>query len=88
MFSAGYDLYSAESNIVKKHERNIISTDIIIEIPTNTYGRIASRSGLAFNYGIEVGAGVIDSDYRGEIKILLHNHSDHNFKIKRGDKIA
>ena len=65
----------------------MISTDILIEIPQNSYG-ISSRSGLFLNYGIEVGAGVIDSDYRGEIKVLLYNHSDNNFKIHRGDKIA
>ena len=56
IFSAVYDLYSAESNIIKSNERNLISIDLIIEIPKNTYGRIASRSGLSLNYGIEVGA--------------------------------
>ena len=66
--SIGYDLYSVEDTILYKQNRQTISTHLIIEIPEDTYGRIASRSGLSLYYGIEVGAGVIDSDYRGEIK--------------------
>ena len=58
-------------------------------IPEGNYGRIAPRSGLAVNNFICVGAGVIDSDYRGEVKVLLINHDEKiDFKIHYGDRIA
>ena len=52
------------------------------------YGRIAPRSGLAVRNAIHVGAGVVDADYRGEVKVLLFNHSDEAFEVKEGDRIA
>lgn len=57
-------------------------------MPIGTYGRIAPRSGLAVKHSICVGAGVIDNDYRGEVKVLLFNHSDVDFAVHRGDRIA
>lgn len=57
-------------------------------MPSGTYGRVAPRSGLAAKSGIDVGAGVIDADYRGELKVVLFNHSDENVDIKPGDRIA
>jgi dUTP pyrophosphatase len=57
-------------------------------IPTGNYGRIAPRSGLAAKNFIDVGAGVIDSDYRGEVKVLLFNFSDVEFVVNPGDRIA
>ncbi len=51
-------------------------------------GRIAPRSGLATKYFIDTGAGVIDSDYRGQVKVLLFNHSEVDFEVKQGDRIA
>ena len=51
-------------------------------------GRIAPRSGLAVKHSIDTGAGVIDSDYRGEVKVLLFNHSEVDFEVKEGDRIA
>jgi len=59
-----------------------------MKIPTSHYGRIAPRSGLAVKNFIDVGAGVIDADYRGEVKVLLFNFSETDFEIKVGDKIA
>lgn len=56
--------------------------------PEGTYGRIAPRSGLASKHFIDTGAGVIDSDYRGEVKVLLFNHASDDFPIKRGDRVA
>lgn len=53
-----------------------------------TDGRIAPRSGLAVKHFIDTGAGVIDSDYRGEVKVLLFNHSEVDFEVKEGDRIA
>lgn len=86
--AAGLDLYSTESILVGSLQREIISTGISIKVPKGFYGRIAPRSGLAAKYGIDVMAGVVDSDYRGEIKVILFNSSLEAFKIQRGDRIA
>lgn len=87
--AAGYDLYSTESGIIKPKERQLIPTGIALEIPSGYYGRIAPRSGLAFKHGIDVMAGVIDSDYRGEIGVILYNSDSYNdFTYSQGDKIA
>ena len=59
----------------------------MLAIPHGAYGRIAPHSGLALK-GIDIAAGVIDSDYQGEVKVLLVNHSDIQFEIKMGDCIA
>ncbi len=61
-----YDLFSAENCIVSAGGRRLVQTDLAIAIPPGFYGRVASRSGLALNKGINVGAGVIDPDYRCE----------------------
>lgn len=86
--AAGLDLYSAFTYVVKKRSKALIDTGLAVEIPVDCYGRIASRSGLAINNSIEVGAGVIDRDYRGIIKVLLFNHSDDDFYISIGERIA
>ncbi|EKE39436.1 hypothetical protein ENUP19_0171G0020 [Entamoeba nuttalli] len=86
--AAGIDLYSNTNFIIQPHERFLVSTGISIQIPHQCYGRIAPRSSLALKYGIDVGAGVIDEDYRGEIKVILFNHSNEIFNGRRGDRIA
>lgn len=86
--AAGYDLYSAYDYIIEKHKRSLIKTDISIDVPYGTYGRIAPRSGLALKYGIDVFAGVIDKDYTGNIGVVLYNSGDEDFYIKKGDRIA
>jgi deoxyuridine 5'-triphosphate nucleotidohydrolase len=86
--AAGLDLYSAVYEIIPPNERKLISLDIAIRLPKNSYGQIASRSGLASKFSIDVGAGVIDEDYTGCISVLLINHSKHDFEIKIGDRIA
>ena len=86
--SAGYDLHSAEDCAVMPGSSRLISTDIAIAIPSGHYGRIAPRSSLAINYCIDIGGGVIDSDYRGNVKILLFNHGEYHFAIRSGDRIA
>src|SRR5271156_4072350 len=78
-FAAGYDLYSTSETVIKAHDRAVVSTDIAIAVPEGTYGRIAPRSGLAVKHGIQTGAGVIDADYRGEIRVLLFNHSNEDY---------
>ena len=86
--AAGLDIFSAEDNIVPARSQVILSTDIQLEIPDNCYGHLASRSGLATKHSIHVGAGIIDSDYRGNLKLLLLNHSDSDYHICIGDRVA
>jgi len=86
--AAGYDLYSSEEKIVAARGKELIKTSLMIAVPPGNYGRIAPRSGLAWKNFIDVGAGVIDCDYRGEVMVLLFNHSDNDFKVKHGDRIA
>lgn len=86
--AAGYDLYTTETATIPAHGQAIVATDIAIALPTGTYGRVAPRSGLATKHGIQSGAGVIDCDYRGPLKILLFNHSSVDFVVNEGDRIA
>ncbi|CAK9297351.1 unnamed protein product [Gordionus sp. m RMFG-2023] len=86
--SAGYDLYSAYEYNVPPRGKCIVKTDIQISLPDNCYGRVAPRSGLAAKHGIDVGAGVIDKDYRGNISVILFNHSDQPMNVEKGSRIA
>ncbi|KAI4388430.1 hypothetical protein MLD38_000756 [Melastoma candidum] len=86
--AAGYDLSSAVETKVTARGKALIPTDLSIAIPEGTYARIAPRSGLALKHSIDVGAGVIDGDYRGPVGIILFNHSDIDFEVKPGDRIA
>lgn len=85
--SAGYDLYSSETITIPAKRRARVGTCLKLSIPLGYYGRIAPRSSLSLKY-IDVCAGVIDTDYRGEVEVLLHNHSDEPFEIKAGERIA
>lgn len=86
---AGADLVAAESVTIPPLSRATVGIGVSIEIPEGYYGRIAPRSGLAHRHGIDVLAGVVDSGYRGEIKVVLHNTDDNeSFYIRQGDKIA
>eukprot|EP01006_Ploeotia_vitrea_P057847 TRINITY_DN68364_c0_g1_i1.p1 TRINITY_DN68364_c0_g1~~TRINITY_DN68364_c0_g1_i1.p1 ORF type:complete len:163 (+),score=21.34 TRINITY_DN68364_c0_g1_i1:25-513(+) len=86
--AAGYDLTSAYDGVVPARGKALIKTDLAIEVPLGTYGRIAPRSGLAWKHSIDVGAGVIDADYRGNVGVILFNYSDTDFQVSRGDRIA
>lgn len=86
--AAGLDLCSAYSYSVPSHGKLVVSTDLIVHVPPGSYGRVAPRSGLAVNRFIDVGAGVIDEDYRGILGVVLFNHGPEPFEIKRGDRIA
>lgn len=77
-----------ENTVVPAHGRAVVKTDLSIAIPENTYARIAPRSGLAVKHFIDVGAGVVDFDYRGNIGVVLFNHSDSEFVVGHGDRIA
>ncbi len=90
--SAGLDI-SADvkmggSLLIPAGGRLAIPTGVYVKIPKGHYGRVAPRSGLAFKYGIDVLAGVIDSDYRGEIKVILLNTSDVEYEVEDGERIA
>ena len=95
-----FDLYATEDAILVPGERKLFKTGIQVELPDGYYGRVAPRSGLAYKYGIDVLAGVIDEGYRGEIGVILIN-LDFNldpetqgepflnsYYVKAGDKIA
>ncbi|EME29793.1 Deoxyuridine 5'-triphosphate nucleotidohydrolase [Galdieria sulphuraria] len=86
--AAGYDICSSEDCIVPARSRYCVKTDLAVAIPSGHYGRVAPRSGLALKHGIDVGAGVIDEDYRGSLGIILFNHSDQDFHISKGNRIA
>ncbi len=90
--SAGVDLqaYVENSIILKPLERALVPTGIFIEIPEGYEAQIRARSGLAIKHGISLvnGIGTIDSDYRGEIKVILINLGDKEFTINNGDRIA
>jgi dUTP pyrophosphatase len=93
--SAGYDLYAAESSTIQAQGKALIKTDISIAIPTGKqnlyifeyncwfvgyYGRVAPRSSLSWKNHIDVGAGVIDEDYRGPVGVVLYNFANDNFR--------
>ncbi|EGX91789.1 dUTP pyrophosphatase [Cordyceps militaris CM01] len=87
-FAAGYDVYAARDTTVPARGKVLVDTDISIAVPAGTYGRIAPRSGLASKHFIDTGAGVIDADYRGQVKVLLFNHAEADYAVKEGDRIA
>ena len=96
--SGGYDVFASEDTVVPAATvsakgrvdlgRALIPLGIAIELPIETVGRIASRSGLSVNSNIEAGAGWIDSDYRGEVMVELKTFSSFDFKVRQGDRIA
>ncbi len=90
--SAGLDIraFIEETIILKPTERKLIKTGLFIEIPHGYEAQVRPRSGLAFKNGITVlnSPGTIDADYRGEIGVILINHSNENFEINTGDRIA
>jgi len=85
---AGADLKASEPSIVPARGKALVPTGLCIELPEGHVGLIWPRSGLAVKHSIDCGAGVVDAKYRGEIKVLLFNHSDKNFTIEPGDRIA
>jgi len=86
--AVGYDLYCHEDVSIPPGHRHLVGTGVAIVLPTGTYGRVAPRSGFAVKHGLQVGAGVIDPDYTGEVKVLLFNHGDAVFEVKKGERVA
>lgn len=85
--AAGYDLNCYTRVEIQPNCRMLVSTGIRMKLPKNTYGNMKSRSGLAVR-GIDVGAGTIDEDYRGEVFVLLINNSTTPFIANAGERIA
>jgi dUTP pyrophosphatase len=85
---AGFDVYSCDEGIVYVKDRKIISLGFAMEMPDGYYAKLFSRSGLALKKGIIVLGGVVDSDYRGEVKAILYNSGDDIFEYTYGDKVA
>lgn len=90
--SAGMDIRAAVKDdfVLKAGEVDLVPTNLVVEIPEGFEIQVRPRSGLAVKHGIGIlnSPGTIDSDYRGEIKIILMNFSKEDFVIKRGDRIA
>ena len=86
--SVGFQLKSPLDYTVPRGERKTIYVDLRFHFPPKTYGRIAPRTELARNHGIDVCGGVIDPGFRGNVGVTLKNDSDTDFVIKRGDSIA
>jgi len=86
--SAGADLRAAHPVVLGPGERAAVPTDIRLAIPQGHVGLVWPRSGLAMRHGIDTMAGVIDSDYRGEVRVVLVNHGHEPVRIEPGDRIA
>ena len=86
--AAGYDLCASQNCTIPAKGKGLVRTGLAISFPAGLYARIAPRSGLALKKFIDVGAGVVDSDYRGEVGVVLFNHGDQDFEVKMGDRIA
>lgn len=87
--AAGFDLYALVENktVIEVGDRKLINTGVKISLPSSCYARIAPRSGLAV-VGIDISAGVVDSDFTGCIHVLVVNNSKKPFTVKHGDRIA
>lgn len=86
--AAGFDLHSAYDLVVPAYGKALVKTDIQVELPEDCYGRVAPRSGLSWKNHIDVGAGVIDRDYRGNVGVVLFNHAKTDYEIKKGERVA
>src|SRR6184192_1781108 len=88
MGAAGYDLYAAEEKLLDGQDQVLVPTGVALQIPDGCFGLIKPRSGWALKNRISVDAGVIDSDFRGDIQVLLVNRGAQPFTIQKGDRIA
>ena len=88
--AAGMDVLAAENVTLKPGQRHAVATGFAVAIPDGFEIQVRPRSGLALKHGISVPntPGTIDSDYRGEVKIIMINHGDEAFAIERGDRVA
>ena len=87
-FAVGLDIYSPTDYIINVKDQAIIPTGLRIQVPPGHYGHLCSKSGLAMQHHIHVGAGIIDPDYTGEVKVLLLNLGHKPFQVSSGEAIA
>lgn len=86
--AAGADLRAREAFDLAPGARAAVSTGVHVQIPPGHVGLVWPRSGLAVRHGIDTLAGVIDSDYRGEVRVVLVNHGTETFHVEPGDRVA
>ena len=86
--AAGFDLYAAHQQLIPANGGALVTTDLAINLPAGTYGRIADRSGLLPNYHLRVVGGVLDRDFRGNVTVSLFNHGQEEFLVFKGQRIA
>ena len=88
--SAGYDLRATIAVDIPAGDRALVSTGVRVEIASGQFGMVCSRSGMALKHGVSVlsAPGIIDSDYRGQIGVILINHSKYPYHVGVGDKVA
>uniref|UniRef100_A0A7C4CDF1 dUTP diphosphatase n=1 Tax=candidate division WOR-3 bacterium TaxID=2052148 RepID=A0A7C4CDF1_UNCW3 len=88
--SAGYDLYAADEAVIEARGYGLVGTGIALEMPPGVEAQVRPRSGLAATHGVGIlnSPGTVDSDYRGEVKVVLFNFSDVDFRVRPGDRIA
>lgn len=86
--ACGLDIYAIEDAVIEIGKRRALRTGLVVEVPYGFYGRVAPRSGLALKQGIDILAGVIDPDYRGELICVLVNFGENDVNISAGDRIA
>ena len=82
------DVAASEAGVVPARGRALIATGLVLQLPPGFRARFHSRSGLSLKHGIEVGAGLIDEGFRQPVQVLLYNHSDQDFPVAVGDRVA
>ncbi|PWB39120.1 MAG: dUTP diphosphatase [Parcubacteria group bacterium] len=85
---AGFDVSSLDDVLLPAGQRTVLKTGVAIAIPEGYWGNVRDRSGLAVKHGLHTLAGVVDSNYRGELVVAMINLSDEDYQIKAGDRIA
>jgi len=85
----GWDLFAVEDKVIPAKGRDVVDVGIkVAKIEPGYWVRVSSRSGLSFKHGILAHPGVIDQDYRGSMGVMLYNHSDVDYDVKKGDRVA
>jgi len=85
---AGCDVHAVEDKVIRAGKRGLVSTGLTLEIPDDSYVRVAPRSGLSCKKGIDIGAGVVDAGYTGIVHVLVINNGTDDFAVSKGDRIA
>tara|TARA_R110002153_G_scaffold183987_5_gene337208 strand:- start:264 stop:689 length:426 start_codon:yes stop_codon:yes gene_type:complete len=86
--AVGYDLACIEDFVLDTQSHLLVPTGLGFQLPNGVYGRVAPRSGLTVKHGVHIGAGVIDPDYMGEVKVAMFNLGLEPVEFKKGDRIA